>query len=143
MPSAGETAQGPISDHGSANTAEQEVIQHPDRLALSDKVNSSKSVNDVRRRNTKPKARPLFNGNLSKEAKQARYNQASVFGGMVVAVELVCSLSGTTSIWPHMVAVLPGTLFVQQAVTAYFNTCFTAAMQASAVKQDDGSYLGA
>ena len=52
------------------------------------------------------------------------------------------SLSGTTSIWPHMSATIPGVLFIQQGITSIYSTCFMAAVAAVAVQQDDGSYLG-
>lgn len=83
----------------------------------------------------------VFTGNLSKEAAHARMQQAKVFGLVLIGVELIVTLSGTTSIWPHMSAAIPGVLFIQQGVTSIYSTCFMTAVAAVAVEQEDGSYL--
>lgn len=81
--------------------------------------------------------------NLSKDAANARINQAKVMGGAVVAVELVCSLAGTVTVWPHLVAALPGALAIQQGITGAFETCFITAVAAVAVEDGNGGFSGA
>ena len=81
--------------------------------------------------------------NLTKDAANARVNQAKIMGGAVVAVELVCSLAGTVTVWPHLVAVLPGALAVQQGITGAFETCFITAVAAVAVEDGSGALSGA
>ncbi len=81
--------------------------------------------------------------NLSKDAASARINQAKVLGGTVVAVELVCSLAGTVTVWPHLIAALPGALAVQQGITGAFETCFITAVAAVAVEDGNGGFSGA
>lgn len=81
--------------------------------------------------------------NLTKDAANARINQAKLLGGTVVAVELVCSLAGTVTVWPHLVAVLPGALAVQQGITGAFETCFITAIAAVAVEDGNGAFSGA
>ena len=80
--------------------------------------------------------------NLTRDAAHARINQAKLLGGSVVAVELVCSLAGTVTVWPHLVAALPGALAVQQGITGAFETCFVAAVAAVAVEDGSGGFNG-
>ena len=80
--------------------------------------------------------------NLTRDSAHARINQAKILGGSVVAVELVCSLAGTVTVWPHLVAALPGALAVQQGITGAFETCFVAAVAAVAVEDKSGGFNG-
>ena len=70
-----------------------------------------------------PPPRPKMNvGNLSDKAANARMKQAKSIGMVVVVVEAIVSLSGTMSLWPHLVAILPGSMAIQQYITAGTST---------------------
>ena len=65
----------------------------------------------------------------------------------MIAVELVCSLSGTTSMWPHLAACIPCMFVIQQTITGVYATCFIAAiagvaMEMSANDCEDGEGRG-
>lgn len=89
----------------------------------------------------------LFQGNLSEDAARGRLRQAQSAGVLVIAVELVCSLSGTTSMWPHLAACIPCMFVIQQTITGVYATCFIAAiagvaMEMSANDCEDGEGRG-
>lgn len=81
--------------------------------------------------------------NLSDTAANARMKQAKSMGMLVVIVEAIVSFSGTMSLWPHLVAILPGTVAIQQYITALLKTCVIAASAGVAQTTADGEFRGA
>jgi hypothetical protein len=81
--------------------------------------------------------------NLSDKAAKARMKQAKSIGMVVVVVEAVVSLSGTLSLWPHLVAILPGSMAIQQYITGLLRTCVIAASAGVAQTTPDGDFRGA
>ena len=53
------------------------------------------------------------------------------------------SFSGTLSLWPHLVALLPGSIAIQQYITGLLKTCVVAASAGVAETTPEGDFRGA
>lgn len=81
--------------------------------------------------------------NLTDDAASNRVKQGKSMAAVVVVVEAIVSISGTLSLWPHLVALLPGTLAVTSYVTGVLRTCVVAAAAGVAITTAEGDLRGA
>lgn len=68
-----------------------------------------------------------FKSNLSEKAAKGRLKQAKFLGLVVFGVEGVISMTGSLSLWPHLVSLIPGFIAVQRLVESSMETCVMAA----------------
>ena len=90
-----------------------------------------------------PPPKVIFDGNLTDQSVANRKKQAQLLGSLVLTIELLASVTGSVSIWPHLAAIVPAVLAFQQAITAVYRTCFIAAIGGTAYIAEDGCVRGA